>query len=259
MSVKYLPRQLPSDHIVQRRFNPYKKANFIIKHMEKAKLSPRVLDLPDAELPHIGMKKDLCFEESKGVNLSPMSKLSFEIQQKIDAINSFNNLSITKPEKHKKCYKVATPKEGNKKFTIKLEKKNYYELVQKAFNETGKSSLKESGTAEKDAVSRIRRIPNIASKSMEKMRSSRGTENLEITKTEFTTFENFLNCERQFQSRSMSRKIKSHKQSRITDFARENSVKRIKQLRKMKNSFIDLTEVMSISPITDPSKCIGFN
>lgn len=256
MSVKYLPRQLPNDHIVQRRFNPYKKANFIIRHMEKAKLSPRVLDQPEVELPHIEIKKIQCFEDSKGVNLSPMSKLSFEVQQKIDAINSFNNLSCCKPLKHKRCYKASTPKEANKKFKIKLEKKNYYELIQKAFNETGKCSIKECVAVDREAVARIRKSPN--SKSLEKMRSSRAIESFEITKTEFTTFDNFLNYEKQLKSRSMSRKVRSHKQSRIVDFARDQSMKRMKQLREKKSSDIDLTDVMSISPITDTNKCIGF-
>ena len=51
MSFKLLPKQLPSGHIAERRFIPYKKANIFIKHFEMAQKARHNIDFPMPSTP----------------------------------------------------------------------------------------------------------------------------------------------------------------------------------------------------------------
>lgn len=255
MSVKYLPKQLPSDHIVQRRFSPYKKASFYIRHFEKAKFSPRTSVMLETESNAMVTEKNLPNEDSKVLSLVPMSNLSTEIKQKIEAINNFNNLSESKPAKFKKSRQVSTPSTRNRKFQMKIEKKNYYELIHKAFNEVNKICTKENNLCDKETRGNVRPYTNC--KSLEKITSTRGTDRVELVKTEFASFDNFFCKDKQKVSRVRS--IKSDRQSKILDFTKDLIKKRNKPLFKKTKLEIELKDIISISPITDTNKCIGFN
>ena len=250
MSLKYLPKQLPSDHIAQRRFSPYKKASSYIRHIEKAKSSPRTSEIFETE----STEKFLPNEDPKVLNLVPMSNLSTEIKQKIEAINNFNNLSESKPAKTKKFRQVSTPNTKSRRFQMKIRKNNYHELMLKALNEVNKSCIKEK-LCDKETRASTRAYPNY--KSLEKITSTRGTDCMDLVKNEFLSFDNFFCMEK---PKSRLRSMRSQGRGKILDFTKDlNEKKRKKPLKDKSKLEAELREMISIFPITDVSKCVGFN
>lgn len=177
------------------------------------------------------------------------------MQQKIEIINSFNNLSYSKTQKSKKrTCQNHSPTSQKHRISIKIEKKNYHLLINKAFNDNIKNSVKESGNLESNE-NRFKSRQQSRCKSQDKITSTRASERWEISK-DYGLFDMVLRPD-------------GIKNEKITNKCRERHRKSEegKDLFKGLNRFVkktldfdvELKDLMCISPILDLNKCNGFN
>ncbi|OMJ65273.1 hypothetical protein SteCoe_38646 [Stentor coeruleus] len=157
MSIESLPKQLPSMHILERRFSPYKKANYFIKHFEKQLLS-KIQSSQNKDPIFIHNKYKYLLPEPETVKKSytPAAKLSREIQQKIEIINTFNNLSELKPVKKKSKRVKSNQLQTIPKLEVIIAKTKYFQLVNEAFNDNDKKNISLSRKVHHD-LPRIKR------------------------------------------------------------------------------------------------------
>ena len=262
MSVKFFPKQLPSDHIAQRRFSPYQKANSLIRHLEKAKYAAQspAPSSPSALSPTCKCKTSQS-KEGKVYNLTPLSRLNKKMQQKIEIINSFNNLSCSKTQKHKKrtCANSSPTSQKHRVF-IKIEKKNYHLLVNKAFNDNTKPSVKESlplesNQSDESKQSKLKSRQQSRCKSQDKITSTRASERWEIPK-DYGLLDVVLRPDGIKNERIMNRCRERHRRSEEG----KDLFKGLNRFVKKTLDFeVELKDIMCISPILDLNRCNGFN
>ncbi|OMJ95940.1 hypothetical protein SteCoe_492 [Stentor coeruleus] len=151
MSIESLPKQLPSTHILERRFSPYKKANHFIKHFEKQLISKnQVSSNKDPVFIHNKFKYILPEPEIVKQSYTPAAKVSREIQHKIEIINSFNNLSELKPVKKKPNRIKSNQLQTTSKLEAVIAKTKYSQLVNEAFNDNEKKNISLSEKVQHD-------------------------------------------------------------------------------------------------------------
>lgn len=142
MSIKALPKQLPSEHILERRFSPYKKASNYIRHLERHFSYKNQIELLKYPMSAYTKSREKLPQTEKSKKcLSPVGQLSHELQQKIELLNNYNNLSEIQPKKKRtkriKSHQLKTVT----KFEIKIEKKNYAQLINKVFYEKKEKTI----------------------------------------------------------------------------------------------------------------------
>ena len=90
MSSESLSKQLPRNHIAEMRFFPYKKANKYIKHLNNAYMIGLNSDNYDnCNSFNKKFQQQVPQDNSKKRFLIPESKVSKELEEKIELVNIF--------------------------------------------------------------------------------------------------------------------------------------------------------------------------
>ncbi|OMJ79622.1 hypothetical protein SteCoe_20294 [Stentor coeruleus] len=142
MRYQALPKHLPTWHTLEQRFSPYKKASEHIKHFEKnfnfmhkheLIQEPYSTDcIPENKLPELDK-----FHNSH----SPVAKISIELQNKIDVVNTFKTSSDILPKKRKSKKTEANSIKNYSNKSAKVVKNNYAQLINKTFYENTQNSF----------------------------------------------------------------------------------------------------------------------
>ena len=238
-------KQLPPNHIIERRFKPYEKASQSIKHLENLhKLNQSATYYDKCKDLYIKFKQQPPQNCSTKQSISPISKISKEILEKIDLLGIYNNLSESKTVK-KISKRISQPPRTAHEVRRKIEERNRYtNMLNDALIECKKkdSGRKAELVDSTDHVSAKR----IFQKKKCMQRESRGLERVESTNaSEIVRY-------------SSKRNIKTPEVYLITQFQEKiNNLPALTQrkLRKTerKNS---LERVLSITPIYDAYNCI---
>lgn len=264
MSIDSLSKQLPIGHIAERRFSPYKKANNFIKHFEKHLISKHQIENDKTIVTlHSKYKHKTPEPEPKIASISPMAKLTRELQNKIEAVNTYNNLSESKPiQRRTKRIKSQQP-QSISKLEGKMVKKNYFQMINQAFYETGKRNVSLSGkiSKEQEDMSRITKSflskKRLKGESPEKNDSAKESEKKDFMITEINSPEYFgiLYTE----DSPIKRPYSNVYNYKVKCYSGEcHGGKGQKSCAKVQKKKEDMKDLLSISPILDLNKCIGF-
>ena len=141
MSSESLSKQLPRNHIAEMRFFPYKKANKYIKHLNNAYMIGLNSDNYDnCNSFNKKFQQQVPQDNSKKRFLIPESKVSKELEEKIELVNIFNNISRIKAKKDKARTKSTLSFIGAKNIK-KVKSNKYHEMLTKALLENTRIKL----------------------------------------------------------------------------------------------------------------------
>ncbi|OMJ89427.1 hypothetical protein SteCoe_8426 [Stentor coeruleus] len=264
MSIDSLSKQLPIGHILERRFSPYKKANNFIKHFEKHLSSKHQIDYDNTLVTlHSKFTHKTPEPEPKITSISPMAKLTRELQHKIEAINTYNNLSESKPIKRRTKRIKSQKPQSISKLESKKNKKNYFQMINQAYYEIGKRNVSLSGKINKDQEDMSRITKSFLSKKRlkaegnEKDDSIRESEKRDFMITEISSPEC---CGVSYTEESPVKSYYSNAfNCKLKNCSGEwHGGKRMKNYPKAMRKNEDMKSLLSISPILDLNKCVGF-
>jgi hypothetical protein len=132
-------KQLSSDHIAEQRFLPYKRARNYIKHLENVLAGNKEVNISRifAASPEIN-RENHSFQNSTGKRSpTPDLRLSQQFLEKLALINSFHNISKTKPGQKNKPRVVSPDPRIVKKTKYQVNKRYYHDLMHKAMVKEG--------------------------------------------------------------------------------------------------------------------------
>lgn len=261
MSIESLPKQLSSMHILERRFSPYKKANYFIKHYEKQLIyKNQASPSKDTVFIHNKFKYILPEPETVKQSCTPAAKVSREIQQKIEIINTFNNLSELKPVKKKSNRIKSNHLQTISKLEAIIAKTKYFQLVNEAFYDNDKKNISLSGKIHQE-LPRIKRSIFIKKKlkaeAFDKMLNGQEKERLDLMiGLESKTPESFFVSRYEespivrARSTTLYKKVKKDKECRGEH---ESMVRNIRHRGKKHSE--DIKDLLCISPVKN-ARCV---
>ena len=239
-------KQLPPNHIIERRFKPYGKASQSIRHLEnlhKLNQSPTYYDKCNdlhkrfkQQLPQNGLNKHSSI---------PISKISREIEEKIDLVGIYNNLSESKIVTKLSKRISQSPRIGYES-PRKIEKNKYLNLINQALIECRKNSRKQREELAKTPE------PLSTGRSFEKKkgmeRESRCLERVESTNaSEIARHSSKVNV------KMMEKYFVTQLQEKISNLPAISQ----RKVRKA-NRGNSLEKALCITPILDAYNCIEF-